>query len=64
MHLYFCSLGINYINVPLNLKVQEVIFFAGKTHNEHFEGFSEWAKTFLTLNCTEHSGGKFWGQKG
>jgi hypothetical protein len=39
------------INVPLIQTVQEVIFYAGNTHNRPFRVFFEGARTFLTPNC-------------
>jgi hypothetical protein len=40
------------INVPLVLKVRDIIFFAGKTHNGAFQGMF-----CLSLNCPERSVG-------
>jgi hypothetical protein len=40
------------INAPLFIIVREVIFFMRSKHiTGDFDGFFEWAKTFLTPNC-------------
>jgi hypothetical protein len=36
------------INVPLILKVREIIFVRANRRMKHFEGFFKGAKTFLT----------------
>jgi hypothetical protein len=59
--------GINItINVPLILKVQDIILF--RLQNIHImgisRGFSRGPRPFLPLNCPERSEGLFWGKKG
>jgi hypothetical protein len=39
------------INVPLILKMREIIFLRKNYFMDHFEGYFEGAKTFLTLCC-------------
>ncbi len=52
------------INVPLIMKMREIIFFAGKLLYEPFLGIFWGGQDFFDpLNCPEHSKGQFWGQK-
>jgi hypothetical protein len=53
------------IKVLLILKVRDIIFLAGKTHNGPFQGFFPWGQDFfdLFLDCHERSNGQFGDQK-
>ncbi len=43
------------INVPLILKMQEIIFLQANYFMCHFKGYFAGDKTFLALNCPESS---------